>query len=181
MAFLLHVGVVGFHHQLGNQVEFLYPPVPEPPDVEPRSDNDGQSNASTCSLRSDQQHDMASGGSNSNSNTLQVETRTQWGRKSSTGMSIDRVYVPELWQSLPFYALPDGVHGVDEDYVYVVHTLYMLSLSLSLTYTNQCNPSSPLHSYFTLPDLNNPSAVVYGIACYRQINLKVLEVCIGSL
>jgi hypothetical protein len=177
MAFLLHVGVVGFHHQLGNQVEFLYPPVPEPPDVEPRSDNDGQSNASTCSLRSDQQHDMASGGSNSN--TLQVETRTQWGRKSSTGMSIDRVYVPELWQSLPFYALPDGVHGVDEDYVYVVHTLYMLSLSL--TYTNQCNPSSPLHSYFTLPDLNNPSAVVYGIACYRQINLKVLEVCIGSL
>jgi hypothetical protein len=138
MAFLLHVGVVGFHHQLGNQVEFLYPPVPEPPDVEPRSDNDGQSNASTCSLRSDQQHDMASGGSNSN--TLQVETRTQWGRKSSTGMSIDRVYVPELWQSLPFYALPDGVHGVDEDYVYVVHTLYMLSLSLSHTQTNAIRP-----------------------------------------
>jgi len=54
--------------------------------------------------------------------------------------------LPSQWRNLPSLALPDGSHNWDEDTV-----------------------------YFHLPALHNPRKTVFGISCYRQIDVEKIK------
>jgi len=122
MSFVLHVGVVGFHHQLGNQVEMLYPPVflpSPPPALLPPFDRSPETSPTPSSSSSAIQRVESTPRGTTTTSSSSTSSSHALMRKTSTGQSIDRVFVPQLWQCLPFYALPDGAHGVEEDFVCV--------------------------------------------------------------
>ena len=170
MSFVLHVGVVGFHHQLGNQVEMLYPPVflpSPPPALLPPFDRSPETSPTPSSSSSAIQRVESTPRGTTTTSSSSTSSSHALMRKTSTGQSIDRVFVPQLWQCLPFYALPDGAHGVEEDFVCVPgprphDPRIPIAIDTSLT------PLSTLMSrYFTLPHLHRPKSTIYGIACYR--------------
>ncbi len=86
---LLHIVVVGFHHQLGNLCEYIYPPL--------TPDEKG------CKLDS-------SASSPAPPPSRAEEMRGSEGR----GCSPPPPALPTPWRFLPYLALPDGVNQNDE-------------------------------------------------------------------
>ncbi|KAJ1921840.1 hypothetical protein IWQ60_006671 [Tieghemiomyces parasiticus] len=81
--------VVGFHHQQGPIIEYIYPPLDDP----------------TCRL-SPYIH------------TKRLPRKSTDSHASGSPEYTDTFELIESWSSLPFYALPEGAHKHDEDICY---------------------------------------------------------------
>uniref|UniRef100_A0A7S2ZDL5 AVL9/DENND6 domain-containing protein n=1 Tax=Rhodosorus marinus TaxID=101924 RepID=A0A7S2ZDL5_9RHOD len=86
-----HVVVVGFHAQLGSQIEFSYPSLRGSPELRTPGLSDSQ--------------DVA-GDPVGRRATYASQPRGDWGQ------------LPEEWSFLPHLALPDGAHESEDDTVY---------------------------------------------------------------
>eukprot|EP01104_Vermistella_antarctica_P002750 TRINITY_DN1296_c0_g1_i5.p1 TRINITY_DN1296_c0_g1~~TRINITY_DN1296_c0_g1_i5.p1 ORF type:complete len:728 (+),score=161.92 TRINITY_DN1296_c0_g1_i5:264-2447(+) len=156
---VLHILVVGFHHQLGNTCEFIYPPIDwkeiNDDTAEARGPNDEErrgkggkgsaiekthKDATNRTAGDDNRDDLTDGigGRNSDDDDGGEEDASLLNEREAGVMPL-----PRPWRFIPYLALPDGVHQQDED-----------------------------HCFFTLPSLTRSRSVVHCVSAYRQISIK---------
>ena len=94
----LHVLVIGFDHEIGNVLEYVYPPLPEPePEPELEAEQAGLPPLEALSL------EAAGAGSDTS-----ADDPGSPGSPHSASGTITSQQLPKAWDSLTFQAMPDG-------------------------------------------------------------------------